>query len=160
MVSNFESETCTFAHRMQRKDDHGPISQVFQSARKPSTGMDLKSLPVEVPTPKSSTELESVGDFTLSLPNHSYAHHQSYNAPSPRRYAARRRTASLASTDARLKAAARKAKVRASTIWSMDVKQYGGADGGAVDENETERWKRNLISLRAELAAAESERGL
>ncbi|KAL0067710.1 hypothetical protein AAF712_005150 [Marasmius tenuissimus] len=144
-----DSETCTFAHRMQRKDDHVSISQVFQAVED-STITEKKSSQ-EGPAPKASITPES----TLSLPDHlSRCAHQQFHIPSStssQTHTIRRRTTSLTPTDMKLKAAARKAKVRASSIWSMDVREYGDGDG-RVDENETERWKKNLISLRAELA--------
>ncbi|KAK1236388.1 hypothetical protein PQX77_000372 [Marasmius sp. AFHP31] len=141
-----DSETCTFAHRMQRKDDHVSISQVFQAVE--DSTITEKRSSQEGPAPRPSIALES----TLSLPDHPHA--QQIHFPSntsSQTYTIRRRTTSLTPTDLKLKAAARKAKVRASSIWSMDVREYAEEDG-RVDENETERWKRNLISLRAELA--------
>ncbi|KAL0575493.1 hypothetical protein V5O48_006478 [Marasmius crinis-equi] len=157
-----DSSSCTFAHRMRRRDDHVPIADVFQAAgdssvmeEKSPTSSHKAEEDLDIRTPTSSTATAATEDAAIRISAHPYAYHErhypTFSLPlSSPRPVARRRTTSLTSTDVKLKAAARKARVRASTIWSMDVKQYGD-EIGRVDEGENEKWKRNLISLRTEL---------
>ncbi|KAG7089253.1 hypothetical protein E1B28_010952 [Marasmius oreades] len=159
-------DSCIFAHRMQTKHDHVPVADIFRIAASIMPKGSPSPTPPPEPEPLAKAEVSEGPSapgptsqrLEFRISNHPYVYH-SHTLPvssSPSKHL-RRRTASLTSSDVRFRAAARKARVRASTIWTMDVKGYDYAGDGnvheeGVEESESERWKRNLLSLRAEKA--------
>jgi hypothetical protein len=133
---------------MKTTRDHTSIEELFQAAGFPCIGTsEVPRSRATSPAARRPSTSPSPGS-TFVIPGHPYAcvEHIS-TAPrtsTPSSMHIRRRTGSLTSGS---HSEARKARVRASTIWSVDVKEYE-AEESRKSEDETERWKRSLIKLR------------
>ncbi|KAK7031195.1 hypothetical protein VNI00_013611 [Paramarasmius palmivorus] len=142
--------SCTYAHRMKTTRDHTSMEELFQAAGFPCIGASEipPSRATSPPVRRPSTSPSPRPTFTI--PGHPYACTEHVPRTStPSSVHVRRRTESLTSGS---NSKARKARVRASTIWSVDVKEYD-AEESRRSEDESERWKRNLIKLREGLGA-------
>ncbi|ESK95314.1 hypothetical protein Moror_3941 [Moniliophthora roreri MCA 2997] len=147
--------TCTYAHRMQTSQDHAPVEELFQATgvlRETAKNSEMMNPmpPTSQIRPSNSPDPGRVEfEAVFTIPNHPYAHSDLHastlpTASTPPFTHIRRRTESLSGASTK----ARKARVRASTIWSVDVKEYSADDAEPKSQDETEKWKRNLINLR------------